>query len=443
MRVRSEGIVSFVMRDFLQLLRSNRNYRFMWMGQVVSEIGDHFNNIAVFALGMALTHSGIVVTGIMLARAVPAVTVGPLAGVVLDRFDRKRIMIASDLLRAIFALGFILTVHHQRTWVMYVFSALLMVASPFFTAGRSAILPTIASKEEIHTANSLTQTTQWITLTIGAFLGATVVTIGYVWAFSFNALSFIFSAWAIWHLRAPKGTAFRVQRLDLTETEVVRPWHEYREGLRYIRSIPLVMAIVLLAVGWATGGGAAQILFALFGDGVFHAGAAGIGALWGCAGIGLLIGGVIGNWVGRRLSFEAYKRTVFINYIVHGGAYVLFAQAPTFALALLFMAISRCAIAVNSILNYSYLLRTVDNQYRGRVFATMETLTWTMMMLSMMGAGIGSTHYSPRVIGMVAGFLSSSTAVFWGLANWTGHLPRPQQAGVEMTELEVHGDPVS
>ncbi len=104
------------MRDFVQLLRSNRNYRYTWMGQVVSEIGDHFNNVAVFALGLALTKSGMVVTGIMLARAIPAMTVGPMAGVVLDRFDRKRIMIASDLLRAVFALGFILAIDHQRQY---------------------------------------------------------------------------------------------------------------------------------------------------------------------------------------------------------------------------------------------------------------------------------------------------------------------------------------
>jgi len=96
------------MREFLELLRLNRNYRYTWMGQVVSEVGDHFNNIAVFALAMEITHSGLVVTGIMLARAVPAVTVGPLAGVLLDRFDRKRIMIASDLVRAVVALSFIL-----------------------------------------------------------------------------------------------------------------------------------------------------------------------------------------------------------------------------------------------------------------------------------------------------------------------------------------------
>jgi hypothetical protein len=63
-------------------------------------------------------------------------------------------------------------------------------------------------------------------------------------------------------------------------------------------------------------------------------------------------------------------------------------------------------------------------------------------MVSMMGAGIASTHYSPRTIGTVAGLLSSSTAIFWGWANWTGRLPLPEPCGVEMTEVEIHGDPV-
>lgn len=430
------------MREFLLLLARNRNYRYTWMGQIVSEIGDHFNNIAVFALAMALTRSGLVVTGIMLARAVPAITMGPLAGVLLDRFDRKRIMIASDLIRAVVALGFILTLAGHRIWLLYLFSALLMVASPFFTAGRSAILPTIASREELHTANSLTQTTQWTTLIVGTFLGATVIAIGYKWAFVFNALSFVFSAWAISNLRAPKHQGFRAERRDLTEAEVVRPWHEYREGLRYMRSAPLVFGIVMLSVGWASGGGAAQILFTLFGEVVFNRGAAGIGVIWGFAGIGLLCGGAFGHWLGKRVSFAGYKLTIFIGYLVHGVAYVLFSQMQRFDMALLFITVSRAAIAVNSVLNYSYLLRYVANQYRGRVFATMETLTWSTMMLSMTAAGIASTHYSPRDIGAVAGVLSSSTAIFWGWANWTGRLPRPQPVGIDAREVEVHGDPV-
>src|ERR1041385_8995695 len=98
------------MTAFIRLLRNNRNYRNTWIGQLVSEIGDHFNNIAVFSLAVAGTKYGLVVSGIMLSRAIPGMLVGPLAGVVLDRLDRKRVMIASDLVRAVIAALFIFTV---------------------------------------------------------------------------------------------------------------------------------------------------------------------------------------------------------------------------------------------------------------------------------------------------------------------------------------------
>jgi MFS family permease len=244
--------------SFLGLLRENRNYRYTWMGQVVSEIGDHFNNVAVFSLALERTGSGLVVTGIMLVRAIPAVMAGPLAGVVLDRMDRKRIMVVSDLVRAVVAALFILTVSRHATWLLYVLSGLLMFASPFFTSGRSSVLPVITSREELHTANSLTQTTQWTSLTIGTLLAAGVVTrFGWPWAFVVNSLSFLFSAWPISRLRLASD-GFRAKRSSLTETEVVRPWHEYAEGLRYMRQTPLIVGLALINIGWASGSGAAR-----------------------------------------------------------------------------------------------------------------------------------------------------------------------------------------
>jgi MFS family permease len=361
---------------------------------------------------------------------------------VLDRLNRKHVMIASDLIRAVLALGFILCLRYPGTWLLYLFSALLMFASPFFTSGRSAILPTITTKEELHTANSLTQTTQWTTLTIGSFLGGTsVMQFGYEWAFLFNALSFVFSAFCISRLRVSRGH-FRAQRaVELTENEVVRPWHEYAEGLRYLRSSPLIMGIVLVAAGWASGGGAAQILFSLFGDLVFHRGAAGIGFLWAAAGVGLLFGGTFAHWLGKRISFDGYKRTISICYVIHGGSYVIFSQMPSFGLAMVFLGISRAAVAVSSVLNFSQLLRHVPDEYRGRVFATMETVSWSVMMLSMAGAGVASESFSPRTIGAVSGLFSSMTAFFWLWANLTGRLPEPAVLGVDRDEVEVHGDP--
>jgi hypothetical protein len=206
-----------------------------------------------------------------------------------------------------------------------------------------------------------------------------------------------------------------------------------------MRSVPLIFGIAMVGVGWATGGGAAQILFSLFGALVFKRGPAGISVIWGCAGIGLLAGGALGHWLGKKLSFDAYKRTIVACYILHGATYVAFSLMPTFAWALVFIALSRAAVAVSSVLNFSELLRHVSDEYRGRVFATLESLTWSVMMLSMMGAGIASESYSPRVIGVCSGILSSSTALIWGWLNWTGRLPRPAQEGIEPEEVEVHG----
>jgi len=432
------------MNPFISLLRDNRNYRNTWIGQVVSEIGDHFNNIAVFGLVLAHTGSGMVVAGVMLSRAIPGMFAGPLAGVVLDRLDRKQVMIASDLIRAFVAAGFIFTVNRPDTWPVYLFSALLMVASPFFSAGRAAILPTIATREELHTANSLTQTTQWTTLTIGAFLGgASVTQFGYGWAFAANSLSFLVSAFCISRLRATSGRGFRAARPALTEAEVVRPWHEYIEGLRYMRGHALIFGIALVAVGWATGGGAAQILFSIFGELVFHRGPAGIGTIWGCAGVGLLCGGGIAYRLGRNISFANYKRAISICYLVHGGTYIVFSQMRSFGWALVFIAASRAAVAVSSLLNMSQLLRHVDDGYRGRVFSTIESMQWSVMMISMSLAGIASQRWDPRIIGSIAGALSSTTAIFWGWANWAGRLPEPAREGVEPQEVEVHGEPIA
>lgn len=429
------------MIGFSTLLRQNRNYRYTWIGQVVSEIGDHFNNVAVFALALDTTKSGLVVSGIMLSRAIPAMLVGPLAGVALDRLDRKRVMIASDLVRMAVAACFILTVHKKSTWLLYVLSALLMMASPFFTAGRSSILPTIATKEEIHTANSLTQTTGWITLTIGTLLGGiSVAQFGYQWAFLGNSLSFAISALCISRLYVASG-GFRAVRSALTETQVVRPWREYVEGLRYMREHPLILGIALIGVGWATGGGAAQILFSVFGELVFHRGPEGIGFIWTAAGIGLLCGGMVAYQLGRRLRFNAYKRTVVVCYIIHGGAYIVFSQMRGFGWALVFIGLSRAAVGVSSILNMSQLLRHVSDEFRGRVFSTMESMQWSVMMISMTLAGIGTQTWDPRTIGAIAGALSSTTAIFWGWAHVTGRLPEPLPEGVAPEEVEVHGEP--
>lgn len=433
------------MAGFLALLRTNPNYRRLWLGQVVSEIGDHFNNIAVLSLVLQNTGSGLAVSGVMLSRAIPMLLAGPLAGVALDRIDRRQLMLASDLVRAGASLLFFLAIPPGRTWLVYLLSALLMGASPFFTSGRASILPAIASPKELHTANSLTQTTQWTTTAVGAFLGGVSATqFGFEIAFFLNMLSFLFSAWSVWLLRAPQGTfqarpkasdkatihdekGTQKQQPEEEQHEVrLHPWRDYAEGLAYIRRRPRVFAILMVSVGWASGGGAAQVLFTLFGERVFGRGSLGTGELWGAAGIGLVFGGVFAHWLYPRLSFAGYRRAIPICYLVHGGAYVLFSLMENYALALLFIGLSRAAVAVSSVMNFSQLLQGTEDAFRGRVFATNETLVWGVMMLSMTAAGFASDHLSIRWIGAISGILSSLTAVYWTWASMTGRLPEPE-----------------
>lgn len=426
------------MTHFTALLRGNRNYRRMWTGQVISEIGDHFNTIAVFALALQVTRSGWAVACVMLARAIPTVLIGPFAGVVLDRFDRRQVMIASDVVRAVIAAGFVLALQPGQTWLIYPLSALLAAASPFFSSGRSAILPNVATIEELHTANSLTQTTMWVTTSVGAFMGGeSVGRFGYEGAFFLNAMSFLFSAWAILGLSGQPG----LFRAKIGRNRQVRPWQEFKEGLRYMQARPLILGIGLIGVGWATGGGAAQILFSLFGEVVFQRGPQGIGTIWGCAGLGLILGAIVAHQLGPRLSFQGYKRTISVCYVIHGITYVIFSQMENFFAALVFIALSRASVAVSSVLNSSQLLRHVSNEYRGRVFATNETLTWSVMMLSMGAAGAASQSISPRPIAAVAGLLSSTTALFWGWANLTGRLPALEPEGEEEAVLQNEHEP--
>jgi MFS family permease len=408
---------------FLALLRGNRNIRYLWAGQVVSDIGDHFNNIAVLSLALRNEGAGLAVAGIMLARALPAISVGPIAGVLLDRFDRRKIMIASDLVRAVIALLFVFASSRRDNVYLYVLSALLMSASPFFSAGRGAILPSIVTREELHTTTSLIQTTMWTTTAIGAWLaGRSVGSYGFEFAFLLNTASFLFSGWCVWMLR---GT-FRVAARSVKES--VSPLRDYLEGLRYMRSIPLLLAIGFISVGWATGGGAAQILFSLFGEKVFLKGPSGTGDIWGCAGVGLVLGGALAHQLLPKLNFNGYKHTIAIAYLLHGGMYVIFSQMTNYTAALVFILLSRASVAVSSVMNATQVMSHTANEFRGRVMSTLETLTWGMMMLSMSAAGLATADgkvETIRLVGLVSGVLSGSTAIWWTWLNLSGRLPEP------------------
>jgi MFS family permease len=284
---------------------------------------------------------------------------------------------------------------------------------------RQAFVMDMVGREDLMNAVTLNSSLFNASRIIGPAIGGLLIGgLGLATCFYLNGLSFlaVIAGLLAMRISSPGRPATLHQSL----------WVNVSEGLGYVWRTPLVLGIGLISVGWAAGGGAAQILFVLFAEQVFHRGAQGIGALSGFAGIGLLVGGVAGHLMGRRIGFKGYKHAVSVSYISHGLAYVLFSLTPNYGLALVMMAVSRVGMAVTSVLNYFQLMKHTPDEYRGRVFATMESLRWSTMMLSFAAAGIASNHFTPREIGVVAGLLGGGTGLLWAIANWRRRLPEPK-----------------
>src|SRR5207244_13659609 len=130
---------------YLELLRSNRGFRFLWFGQVVSQMGDWFDTIAVYTIALTLTGSTRSVALIMVARFLPSVVMGPLSGVVAVRFSRRSIMITADLLRAVVVLGFLFIRRPDQMWLVYVLTVMQLAFSAFFEPAKTAAIPSIVS----------------------------------------------------------------------------------------------------------------------------------------------------------------------------------------------------------------------------------------------------------------------------------------------------------
>ncbi|MDH3944615.1 MAG: MFS transporter, partial [Anaerolineae bacterium] len=139
-----------------------RDFKLLWSGQVISNFGDAMTSLALLLLVNDLTGSTAALATMAIMLAIPSLTFGLIAGVYIDRLDRKRIMIASDLLRGIIVLGFLLVDSPEKVWMLYLFGFLQASVGTFFTPARAALLPNIVPREGLLAANSIAQTSRVI-----------------------------------------------------------------------------------------------------------------------------------------------------------------------------------------------------------------------------------------------------------------------------------------
>ncbi|HWP45329.1 MAG TPA: MFS transporter, partial [Blastocatellia bacterium] len=239
---------------YIDLVRSNQDFRRLWMGQAISELGDWFNSVALFTLLLNLTGTSEAVGYILIIKLLPTFLIGPLAGVAADRFNRKMIMIGADLARGLMALGFLFIDRPEQVWLVYVITALQMVGTSFFEPARSAAIPRIVSRDQLISANALSGATWSATLALGAALGGIVTdALGRDAAFIIDSVSFFLSAAVISFVRLPSLPGHVAgARLSLAEATGAA---DLIEGARYLKSAPRVMALLLVKSGWGMGGG--------------------------------------------------------------------------------------------------------------------------------------------------------------------------------------------
>src|SRR5687767_14552537 len=181
---------------YLELLRTNKDFRQLWLGQVVSQMGDWFNTIALYTIILNLTGSGRDIGLLMVARFLPSFVFGSLSGVLADRFSRRSIMIVSDLLRAFVVLGFLFVRRADQLWILYVLTIAQLALSTFFEPAKTAAIPSIVSDRELVTANALSSVTWSVMLTLGAAVGGTITGwFGTNVAFVLDSISYLFSSY--------------------------------------------------------------------------------------------------------------------------------------------------------------------------------------------------------------------------------------------------------
>lgn len=189
-----------VISPYLSVVR-HRRYFPLWLGQLVSSLGDTLNYIALVIYVYQLTGSGFDLAKLSLLQIIPILLVAPAAGVIIDRFHRKKVLIIADLARALLVLGLAVAPNVES---IYALAALVAVATSFFRPTVQAVIPALVDEHELLAANSVAWSTEQLVQIIGsAVAGGLIVLVGAKAAFVFNAGSFLFSALMIATMALP------------------------------------------------------------------------------------------------------------------------------------------------------------------------------------------------------------------------------------------------
>jgi predicted MFS family arabinose efflux permease len=418
---------SISLTSYLRLLHGNRNFRRLWMAQIVSEIGDWFYTLSIYTLLLQLTGHASSVALALVLQVLPQTLVGPTAGVVNDRLRRKHVMIAADLIRFVVVLAMLLVRSRSMVWLVYPLLLAETIMAAFFEPARSSVIPNIAAKGEVLIANTLSSATWSVNLLIGASVGGVVAAFfGRDAVFILNALSFAASAILINGMRFAEPHAESAAPLrprDLVDYSPVL------EGIRYVRNHRTLLPTVFAKAGELMIG-PSWVIFTVMGAHEFavhwhnvdaaRGSMLGMSILLGGRGLGALVGPLASaRWAGR--SDRRLQLGILFGYLTIALGYGMLGSGRTVWLA------SACAMLAHAggstvwVFSTTLLQLHTDDRFRGRVFSA--DLGFSMFTIAagaylcgrLLDAGIAA-----RTVATYTGLVMLIPAALWMLAMRVG-----------------------
>ncbi len=395
---------------YLRVIRSRRYFP-LWLGQLVSNLGDTLNYVALVVLVFNLSHSGLAVSALVLTEIVPTLLLGPVAGVVIDRFDRQRLLIGVDVLRAVLIVLLALT---HVLWAVFVLAALLAVGSTLFNPALQAVIPALLGEDERLAANSVAWSSGRLVQIVGASAaGGLIAWAGTTPAFLANAASFTFSAAMLTRLSIP-------HREGPPRTGGLGAWlDDAREGLAYARRDPFVARLVPVQALTSLAVGATSALLVVLATRHLHLAAGGFGWLIAAIGVGALLGPFLSNWLtgGRYLDV----RLLFVPYLIRGVGDVALGLVVGLPWALLILFIYGLNTSTGMVASNTILQTVIPDRVRGRVFTLLDVTWAAMRLLSLAVGGLLADRVGISAIYVAGGMLLTLAGVL-GLV-LLGNLP--------------------
>lgn len=395
-------------RAYVNLLANNPGFRRLWVAHLISLGGDWFNSIALFGLVLEMTGSSTQSALILAASILPGFLFAPIAGGVADRFDRRKVMIWSDLLRVALACGMLLVRSPSTVWIGIACLAGIATFSAFFQPASGAALPNLVGLGDLKAANALMGASWGTMLAVGSALGGWVAaTFGRDTAFLANAASFLVSAVLI---ASVKGSFAAKKDAPLA----THPLSQIAEGFRYAKGDRKVLALIAAKGGFGMGVGVVALLPVLATK-KFGAGDVGIGLLFGARGLGALLGPFFASaFVGdsQRRLFLAIGSAM----LVYGFAYLMLPMMPVIVGAAVLATIAHLGGGSQWVLSSFGIQSMTPDHIRGRILALdLGLVSLTISISSVVGGIVADAIGAERtMVGL--SFVEIAYASVWLMA---------------------------